>query len=106
MRALGKVLKWLVIGLVAIVVILMAWLYVAPPALIRVATGYTAKIVCSNVFIANRDPGEVLAVDVQAPGHPLLRLVDLDVDRAAGTVGASLLGAFGHSLAVARPGTG
>ena len=50
------------------------WLYFAPPELIRVAAGYSAKIVCSNVFIAGRDADEVLRVDVQAPGHPLLRL--------------------------------
>ena len=52
---------------------LAAWLAIAPPELIRVGAAYSAKIVCSNVFIAGRDPDEVLRVDVQAPGHWLLK---------------------------------
>jgi CubicO group peptidase (beta-lactamase class C family) len=76
------------------------WLYLAPPALLQVGSGYAAKIVCSNVFIANRDPQEVLAVDVQAPGHPLLRLMRVDVDRRARRVDAALVGIIAPSTAV------
>ena len=83
-----------------------AWLYFAPPALIRVGSGYAAKIVCSNVFVAGRDAGQVLADDVQAPGHPLLRLMSVHVDRDAGTVRAGLFGIFGKGLAVAHEGAG
>lgn len=32
------------------------WLYVAPPELIRVGAGYSAKMVCSNAFLTGRDP--------------------------------------------------
>ena len=78
----------------------------SPPELIRVGAGYSAKIVCSNVFIAGRDPDEVLEVDVQAPGHPLLEYMDVDVDREAKTVTAGLLGIFGKGTAVARDGFG
>jgi len=45
-------------------------------------------------------------VDVQAPGHPLLRLMRVSVDRQAGTVTAGLLGVFGRSVAAAREGLG
>jgi CubicO group peptidase (beta-lactamase class C family) len=45
-------------------------------------------------------------VDVQAPGHPILGLIAIDVDREARTVRASLLGMFGSALAVARDGAG
>jgi CubicO group peptidase (beta-lactamase class C family) len=106
MRLVGRIVKWLGIALVALVVAIAGWLWVAPPDLIRVGAGYSAKIVCSNVFLAGRTGGEVLAVDVQAPGHPLLRLMDVDVDRAGGTVTASLLGLFAPMTAVVRPGTG
>ncbi|KQU76356.1 6-aminohexanoate hydrolase [Aminobacter sp. DSM 101952] len=106
MRMVGKILKWLVALVVAAVAGLSAWLYFAPPALIRVGSGYAAKIVCSNVFIANRDAGEVLADDVQAPGHPLLRLMAVDVDDSAGTVRAGLFGIFGRGLAVVHDGAG
>ncbi len=85
---------------------LAAWLTAAPPALIRVASGYTAKIVCSNVFVAGRKPDAVLRVDVQAPGHPVLKLMRVEVDQERRTVEAALLGLFGKSVAVARDGLG
>jgi len=106
MRIVVKVVKWLLGLIVLAVAALFAWLYVAPPELIRVGSGYSAKIVCSNVFIAGRDPKEVLAVDVQAPGHPLLRLMRVSVDKNRGTVSAGLLGVLGKSVAVARDGVG
>jgi CubicO group peptidase (beta-lactamase class C family) len=106
MRIVVKIVKWL-LGLIVLAIVgLFAWLYIAPPELIRVGSGYSAKIVCSNVFIAGRDPNEVLAVDVQAPGHPLLRLMRVSVDKNRGTVSAGLLGFLGKSVAVARDGLG
>lgn len=106
MRAVAKFIKWLLGLVVLAVAALFVWLYVAPPELIRVGSGYSAKIVCSNVFIAGRDPGEVLAVDVQAPGHPLLRLMRVSVDKNRGLVSAGLFGVLGKSVAVARDGLG
>ncbi len=106
MRIVLNILKGLLGLALLAVAALFAWLYFAPPDLIRVGSGYSAKIVCSNVFLAWRDPAEVLAVDVQAPGHPLLRLMKVDVDREAGTVSAGLLGFLGESVAVFRDGLG
>jgi CubicO group peptidase (beta-lactamase class C family) len=97
-------------GLVAIVVgaavVGIGYLLVAPPELLRVATGYAAKIVCSNAFIAGRDADDVLALDVQAPGHWLLKYVGVSVDVSAGTATAKLLGAFAPSIAIHRSGLG
>ena len=101
-----KILKWLLGCVVAIVLVLIAWLAVSPPELIRVAAKYSAKIVCSNVFLANRDANEVLKIDVQAPGHPILTVMNVDVNREKGTVEAGLFGLFGNGLAVHRPGFG
>ncbi|RWN00650.1 MAG: class C beta-lactamase-related serine hydrolase [Mesorhizobium sp.] len=106
MRAVVKFIKWLFGLIVLAVIALFAWLYFAPPELIRVGSGYAAKIVCSNVFIAGRDPNEVLAVDVQAPGHPLLKLMKVSVDKERGLVSAGLLWALGKSVAVERHGVG
>ncbi|MFD1746993.1 serine hydrolase domain-containing protein [Rhizobium helianthi] len=83
-----------------------AWLYAAPPELLRVASGYAAKIVCSNVFIAGRDAQQVLADDVQAPGHPLLKYMKLDVDTAQRTVTTSLPVGIAKRVALYRPGYG
>ncbi|KRB61422.1 6-aminohexanoate hydrolase [Rhizobium sp. Root708] len=79
-----------------------AWLHFKPPELLRVGDGYAAKIVCSNVFIAGRDPKEVLADDVQAPGNPLLRLIRVDVDREQKRVAARILGLFAPNYAMYR----
>jgi CubicO group peptidase (beta-lactamase class C family) len=106
MRIVLKIVKWL-LGLVVLgVAPLAAWLYFAPPELIRIGSGYSAKIVCSNVFIAGRDANDVLAVDVQAPGNPLLGLIRVSVDKEKGTVSAGLFGVFGESVAVFRDGLG
>lgn len=104
MRRLRQVGK--IVGVLAVLVVagVALWLYLAPPALLRVGAGYSAKIVCSNLFIAGRDAEDVLAVDVQAPGHPLLRL--MEVDRTERRVRASLLGLFAANEAVYRDGLG
>src|SRR5690606_24599218 len=106
MRIVAGLAKWL-LALVAVAVSGVAlWLAFAPPALIRVATAYSAKIVCSSQFIAGRDGQSVLALDVQAPGHPILRYIYVDVDREARTVSARLLGLFGEGRAIYRQGLG
>lgn len=105
-----KLLKGILIGLTAIVVVgavaAIVWLRQSPPNEVRVAVNYAAKVVCSNVFVAGRDADEVLATDVQAPGHPLFWLMRADVDQGSGTVETSVAGLFGEGLAVDRQGVG
>ena len=104
-----RAIKWglrLTVALVALVAVGMGVVVVSPPDLLRVGTGYAAKIVCSNVFIAGRDADEVLRDDVQAPGHPLLKLVGVGVDLEGGLVHAALLGIVAPSHAVYRTGLG
>ncbi len=105
-----KLLRRVLIGIVAIVVVVIVggavWLFVAPPALLRIADGYAAKIVCSNFYLAARDPSQVLNVDVQAPGNPLLKLVQVDVDKVGHIVTARMLGWFATGVAVYREGLG
>lgn len=106
MRVAFKVLQWLIALLVVAVVGAAGWLYIRPPALFEVGAGYSAKIVCSNVFIVGRNAPEVLELDVQAPGHPLLRFMRVSVDHDARVVTARLFGLFGKGTAVARDGYG
>ena len=101
-----KLLRVALLALLLLVVLAGAWLAVSPPELIRVGAGYSAKIVCSNVFISGRDAQQVLERDVQTHGHPLLRLMRVSVDREQRSVHAGLLGFAGRGLAVARDGTG
>ncbi|TNV16065.1 serine hydrolase [Ochrobactrum teleogrylli] len=96
--------------LVGLVVLLLvgaaSWLGFNPPELLRVGTGYAAKIVCSNVFIAKRDADAVLADDVQAPGNPLLKFLNVAVDDDTDTVTVRIFGFFAPSKAVFLPGQG
>ncbi len=100
-------LPWpMLAGVVLVLSGLIAAVRADLPRLIRIGAGYTAKVVCSNVFLAGRDPLDVLRTDVQAPGNPMLKLMRIDVDRDRGTVRAGLFGFLGGGLAVARPGVG
>lgn len=101
-----SILKWLGLAVLTILFAAVVWLYVSPPDLIRVASNYSAKIVCSNFFLAGRDPQEILRVDVQAPGHPILSLMQVEVERDTKIVRAGLFGLIGHGLAIYRPGFG
>jgi CubicO group peptidase (beta-lactamase class C family) len=101
-----KILKRTLSALLLLLIVAVLWLWLKPPALLRVGANYSAKIVCSNVFLAARDPKEVLSVDVQAPGVSILKLVRISVDREHGVVRAGFLGFIGNGLAVARPGRG
>jgi CubicO group peptidase (beta-lactamase class C family) len=103
---IGKALRAIAIALVLLLAVALFALWLKPPDLLRVGANYSAKIVCSNVFLAGRDPDEVLQSDVQAPGIALLRLMRVSVDRERRVVRAGLLGVIGDGLAVARPGTG
>src|SRR3974390_3319380 len=101
-----KILRRTLSGLLVLLIALALFLWLKPPALLRVGANYSAKIVCSNVFLAGRDADEVLRVDVQAPGIALLRLMRVSVDREHGVVRTGLLGFIGDGLAVAREGRG
>ena len=103
---LGKALKVTAGTLALGVAAGIGYLLISPPDLLRVGTNYSAKIVCSNVFIAGRDAQEVLAVDVQAPGHPLLRQVSVEVDPEAQTVTARLFRYFAPATSQYREGLG
>ena len=104
--SVGRIFARIALGLVLLLLLLVIALWLKPPDILRVGANYAAKIVCSNVFLAGRDPDEVLRTDVQAPGIALLGLMRVSVDRNQQVVRAGLLGFIGNGLAVARPGTG
>jgi CubicO group peptidase (beta-lactamase class C family) len=105
-NSFSKVLRRLAVALGLLLLLCALALWVKPPDILRVGANYAAKIVCSNVFLAARDPDEVLRTDVQAPGIGLLRLMRVTVDRQQRVVRAGLLGFIGDGLAIERPGNG
>jgi CubicO group peptidase (beta-lactamase class C family) len=102
----GKVIRRITVALVLLLLVLAFALWIKAPEILRVGANYSAKIVCSNVFLAGRDPDEVLRTDVQAPGVALLHLMRVSVDRERRVVRAGLFGFIGDGLAVARTSTG
>jgi CubicO group peptidase (beta-lactamase class C family) len=103
---LAKIIPRLAVALVLVLTVSAFALWLKPPDILRVGANYSAKIVCSNVFLAGRDPDEVLHIDVQAPGVALLRLMRISVDRQRHLVRAGLFGFIGDGLALWRPGVG
>lgn len=105
MSIIGKIIKWLVLSLVVALIGLAGWLWLLPPEKIRLAGAYSAKITCSNVYLAGRDMDKVMADDVQAPGHPLLKYFTVSND-GRGMVATRFLGLFATQYAVYRAGLG
>jgi CubicO group peptidase (beta-lactamase class C family) len=101
-----KIIRKTLLALLLLIVVALLWLWISPPALLRVGANYSAKIVCSNVFLAGRDPEEVLRTDVQSPGIAVLRFMHVSVDREHSVVRAGFLGFIGGGLAVFNAGKG
>ncbi|MEX0276116.1 MAG: serine hydrolase domain-containing protein [Ruegeria sp.] len=101
-----QVAKVTVGALALCIVAAVGYLLIAPPNLLKVGTNYSAKIVCSNVFIAGRNAEQVLSDDVQAPGHLLLRHVSIKVDPERKTVTARLFGILAPATSQYRAGLG
>jgi CubicO group peptidase (beta-lactamase class C family) len=101
-----KIFRRIVAVLLLLIVAVACLLWFKPPALLRVGANYSAKIVCSNVFLAGRDAEEVLRLDVQAPGISILKLMRVSVDRERGVVRAGFLGVIGDGVAQYRSGHG
>ena len=66
-----------------------------------IGTGYSAKYICSQVFLAGRDPDLVFDQEVK-PTHPLFRLVKISVDENKRQVTASAFGFWKTMTAVFR----
>ncbi|MBP1203397.1 CubicO group peptidase (beta-lactamase class C family) [Duganella sp. 1411] len=108
-RAIPRLLFRLLLAVGVILILLAgaAWALIAnPPELLRIGAAYAAKTVCSNVFVAGREAARVLADDVQAPGHPILKHLKINIDQQRKLVRADLFGVIGGGVAVYRPGTG
>lgn len=70
-----------------------------------IGSGYSSKYLCSQVFLANRDPDVVFKNDV-LPTHPLFRFITNTVDKNNKTVTANAFGFLSRATAVYREGCG
>nr|NJM03761.1 serine hydrolase [Desulfobacula sp.] len=69
------------------------------------ATGYSAKYICSQVFLAGRNPDQVFEQDIR-PTHFLFRFVRSVVDEKNKMITASALGSWKPMTAMYREGCG
>ncbi|MBI5586443.1 MAG: serine hydrolase [Deltaproteobacteria bacterium] len=72
---------------------------------IPIGTGYTAKYICSAVFLSGRNPNRIFNDDILPVEKTLTRLIDVDVDYQRKTVTTRALFFF-ESQAVYREGLG
>jgi CubicO group peptidase (beta-lactamase class C family) len=70
-----------------------------------VGSAFTAKYLCSAVFVGGRDPDQTARVDLPAFRSAVLSLVNWDVGAANGTTTADIVG-IGRRQARYRPGLG
>lgn len=70
-----------------------------------VGAGFTAKLLCSGVFVSGRPAADVLAQDIALNDPGILRFMRIEVDDAARRVRASFLGVR-EQLAEFRDGLG
>jgi CubicO group peptidase (beta-lactamase class C family) len=92
MRWVFGLFKFFIAILVLGILGLGAWIVFADRDALENASAYTAKTVCSNVFMANRDVDSILRTDLLALGHPIFRLMKIDVHTVDHRVDASLFG--------------
>lgn len=82
-----------VVGILALAILgLSGWIAIARQDALQLASAAAAKIVCSNVFIAKRDVGAILRDDLLALGHPIFRLMKIDVSVVQHSVDAGIFG--------------
>jgi len=95
-------IKWLLISLtIGIMVFVVYFLNGVLP----IATGYSAKYLCSQVFIADRNAEQVFENDIK-PSHLLFSLVSPKVDYENKTVTSKAFGFWKPMTAVYRNGCG
>jgi CubicO group peptidase (beta-lactamase class C family) len=81
------------IGALALAILgLCGWIVIARQDALQLASAAVAKTVCSNVFMAKRDVDAILRADLLPVGHPIFRLMKIDVSAANHSVYAGLFG--------------
>ena len=96
--------KILISSGILLVLILGVGLYFLNQALV-VGTGYAAKYICSQVFLAQRDPERVFQEEV-IPTNALFKTISNRVDFESQTVTSTAFGIMSRATAVFREGCG
>ncbi|PKR55771.1 serine hydrolase domain-containing protein [Thalassospira marina] len=95
-------LKAIFVGLVLLIIVAVSgfFIWLAP-----VGAGYTAKVMCSRIFVSGLSSERALDEDVMADNNSLLSLITANIDLRHQTVSAHAFG-FRTRVAVYRPNMG
>ncbi len=74
-------------------------------AALPIGTGYSAKYICSHVFLDYRDPGQIYEREIK-PTHPLFATASYEVDYENKLVITKAFGLFKKTTALYREGVG
>ena len=89
---MNRILKGSLIGLGLALLLLVAGIaYLLFAEVAPIAAGYKAKMLCSHLFVSNREIEHVLSSDLE-PFNPLLGFVEAEVDHVSRTVTATAFG--------------
>ncbi len=98
--------RWLGIAFILVIILLLALLvggygYMLPT--FKVATGYTAKVICSNHYITGQSIDVAMA---ELPDNPLVPFLRAELDDEKKALSATLWGWAAKQKAIYRPGLG
>ena len=74
-------------------------------AALPIGAGYSAKYLCSHVFLGNRDPKQIFDREIK-PTHPLFSTATYEVDYDQKLVVTKAFGIFKKTIALFREGVG
>ena len=98
-----KKAKKVLLGIAGFLVIALVGGYFYMLPTFKVATGYTAKAVCSYHFLTGLDLETIIS---ESPSNPLVPFLRPQVDEAKGEATVTLWGWAAKSTAILRPGLG
>ncbi len=91
--------------LISLVVVVFSVAFYFLNSAFPIGTGYTAKYICSHVFLANREPKSLFQREIK-PTHILFSLVSYEVDYDKKIVTTRALGFLKKTIALYREGVG
>ncbi len=97
-----KILKWAAVAAAFVIIGATVWFL---NGALPIGTGYAAKYLCSQTFMAQHDPDTVFENEIK-PTHILFHPVGFAVDREKRTVTAKAFGFWKPMTAVYREGCG
>lgn len=96
-------IKWIILVVVILLMVGVAGGYMKMLPVFHVATGYTAKVACSNHFLTGQSLETAMA---ELPDNPLVPFLRPKLDEEKGELSVTLWGWAAKQKAIYRPGLG